>query len=100
MRDEFDARRQLVSARLNAIPGLKLHPPGGAFYAFFDVSSYFNDSIQDSAAFCSAALAEAHVNLVQGSAFGCEGYVRMSFAAARAELEAGLDALADWLKSR
>lgn len=100
MREEFTRRREFVIGRLAKIPGIKLHPPEGAFYAFFDVSSYFGPGMPDSMAFCTAALAEAHVNLVPGSAFGCEGYVRMSFAAARAELEAGLDALASWLTRR
>jgi aspartate aminotransferase len=102
MRAEYSIRRELVCQRLEAIPGVRLHRPDGAFYAFFDVSSYFGKPIagkvvRDSASFCTAALEGPHVSLVPGSAFGAEGYVRMSFACARAEIEGGLEALAYWL---
>lgn len=103
MRQEFEARRDLVCARLAKIPGVRASVPGGAFYAFFDVSGCFGRPhagrpIQDSNAFCIAALEAAHVNLVPGSAFGAEGYVRLSFAASREQLEGGLDRLERWLK--
>jgi aspartate aminotransferase len=98
MRREYEARRELVCRRLAAIPGVKLHHPDGAFYAFFDVSAYFGRlPVRDSAGFCSAALETAHVNLVPGSAFGAEGYVRMSYAAGREQLEGGLTRLEQWL---
>jgi len=99
MRHEYETRRDLVCSRLSQIPGIKLPQPDGAFYAFFDVSAHFaSQGVKDSAEFCAAALAKAHVNFVPGSAFGCEGYVRMSYAASRDQLEGGLTALAEWLK--
>jgi aspartate aminotransferase len=104
MRQEFEARRDLVCRRLAAIPGIRCPVPGGAFYAFFDVSAHFGrtlggQTINDSAAFCKAALEQAHVNIVPGSAFGAEGYARLSYATSRAILEAGTDALDKWLNS-
>jgi len=104
MRNEFQARRDLVCERLRKIPGTSFPTPDGAFYAFFDVSSYFGKSIggakvTDSLTFCKACLESAHVNLVPGSAFGAEGFVRMSYANSREELEGGLTALAKWLAS-
>src|SRR5438067_249460 len=45
MRSEYEARRELVGSRLRAIPGTRLIVPDGAFYAFFDVSSYFGKPI-------------------------------------------------------
>lgn len=102
MRREFAARRELTVGLLNAIPGLALPPPDGAFYAFFDVSHFFGRTfagkpVTDSAAFCAAALEQAHVNLVPGSAFGAEGFARMSFACGRETIAAGLGKLKDWL---
>jgi aspartate aminotransferase len=102
MRREFEARRELVLRRLSAIPGLDCPKPGGAFYAFFNVAKHFGRTlggkrITNSAAFCQAALESAHVNLVPGSAFGTEGYVRMSFAASREQINGGLDRLEKWL---
>lgn len=98
MRKEFEARRELVVRRLCAMPGVRCPRPDGAFYAFFDVSAHFGRTVggkrvTDSATFCQAALESAHVNLVPGSAFGAEGYVRLSFAASREQLNAGLDRL-------
>ncbi|MBM4072163.1 MAG: pyridoxal phosphate-dependent aminotransferase [Planctomycetes bacterium] len=103
MRREFEARRDLVIRRLNAIPGIHCLNPGGAFYAFFNVTAHFGRTIAgkqitDSASFCQVALESAHVNFVQGSAFGAEGYVRLSFAASREQLQQGLDRLENMLK--
>jgi aspartate aminotransferase len=102
MRDEFRVRRDLVCERLRKIPGITFPTPDGAFYVFFDVSAYFGKPIgrttmTDSLGFCKACLETAHVNLVPGSAFGAEGFVRMSYANSRPELEGGLAALAKWL---
>src|SRR4051812_34997108 len=85
MRREFEARRDLVCKRLAALPHVQCPVPGGAFYAFFNVSGHFGRTlagkkVTTSAAFCQVALESAHVNLVPGSAFGAEGYVRLSFA--------------------
>jgi len=103
MRREFEARRDLVCGRLMALPGVRIRTPEGAFYAFFDVSAHFGRTlagrkVADSASFCMGALDAAHVNLVPGSAFGAEGYVRMSYAASRDQLNGGLDGLEKWLK--
>jgi aspartate aminotransferase len=103
MRREFEARRDLVCRRLQAMPGVRCRVPEGAFYAFFDVSAHFGRTlggkkVTDSASFCMAALETAHVCIVPGSAFGAEGYARLSYAASRAQLEAGLDSLERWLR--
>ena len=102
MRTEFAARRELTLGLLNAIPGVKLPVPEGAFYAFFDVSAYFGKTfadkvVTDSLTFCGALLEQAHVNLVPGVAFGAEGFVRMSFATSREVIEAGIARMKDWL---
>jgi aspartate aminotransferase len=95
MRREFAARAELVRRRLCALPGVRCPVAAGAFYAFFDVSAHFGRTlggrtVTDSAGFCQAALDAVHVNLVPGSAFGAEGYVRLSFAASREQLNGGL----------
>jgi aspartate aminotransferase len=105
MRAEFGKRCELVCRRLEAISGIRFLKPDGAFYAFFDVSAFFNKPIaggpfHDSVGFCQAALQIAHVAFVPGSAFGYEGYVRMSFASRADLLEAGLDRLDQWLRGK
>jgi aspartate aminotransferase len=103
MRREFEARRDLVCRRLEALPGVRLFVPDGAFYAFFDVSGHFGRSlagraVTDSVTFCRAALEGAHVNLVPGVAFGAEGFVRLSFATSREQLQEGLNRLEQFLR--
>jgi aspartate aminotransferase len=102
MRREFERRRDLVMRLLVGLPNLHCQKPEGAFYAFIDVSAHFGRTlagkpVRDSATFCEAALEGAHVNLVPGSAFGAEGYVRLSFASRRELLERGLDRLGQLL---
>lgn len=104
MKVEFVKRRDYVCQRINSMAHLSIEPPDGAFYAFFDVSAYFgktfgNVLVKDSQSFCLALLEQGHVNLVQGSAFGAEGFVRMSFATDMATIRGGMDALESWLKT-
>jgi aspartate aminotransferase len=101
MRAAFQRRRDLVAGRLKAMPGVRLPDIGGAFYAFFDIRSALERSrargLGTSLAWCEALLEQEHVALVAGSAFGAEGHVRMSFAAAEEKLTAGLDRIAKFL---
>jgi aspartate aminotransferase len=103
MRKEFEVRRELVVRRLSAMTGLSCPVPEGAFYAFPNVAAHFGRKwggidVTDSANFCRALLETGHVCLVPGSAFGAEGYVRLSFAASLDELNGGLDRLEQFLK--
>lgn len=101
MRAAFQKRRDLVAGRLAAMPGVRLPDIGGAFYAFFDIGPALERSrsrgIATSLQWCEALLEREHVALVAGSAFGAEGHVRMSFAAAEEKLAAGLDRIARFL---
>lgn len=104
MRTEFAARKELTSKLLRAMPGVKLPPFDGAFYAFFDVTAHCGKQfdgkpVSDSLSFCTTLLEQAHVNLVPGAAFGAEGFVRMSFATGREVIEGGLSRLGNWLAS-
>jgi aspartate aminotransferase len=101
---EFRKRRSFVLQRLRDIPQLRFAEPGGAFYAFFDVSHYFGKplgasgkTVGSASDFCTALLEDAHVALVTGDAFGAPGYVRLSFATGMDVLEAGMERLAGFL---
>jgi aspartate aminotransferase len=107
MRQEFERRRNYVMERLHALRerfGLTFAPPGGAFYAFFNVSPCFgkplgrNRVVDNATDFCTALLEDAHVALVTGDAFGAPGYVRLSFATNLELLRAGLDRLEQFLQ--
>ena len=97
----FQQRRDLVAGRLAAMPGVRLPTIGGAFYAFFDISAALarGRNGTTSAQWCEALLEKEHVALVAGSAFGAEGHVRMSFAAAEEKLSAGLDRIGRFLQA-
>jgi aspartate aminotransferase len=104
MRREFEARRDLVCRRLAELPNVPCTRPDGAFYVFPDVSAHFGRTLRrrkvvDSASFCQAALETAHVNLVPGSAFGAEGFARLSFATSREQINGGLDRLNAFLRA-
>ena len=95
MREAFQKRRDLVAARLTALPGVRLPEIGGAFYAFFDIrEALARTGIATSSQWCETLLEREHVALVAGSAFGAEGHVRMSFAAAEEKLVAGIERIA------
>ena len=97
----FQRRRDLVAGRLAAMPGVRLPTIGGAFYAFFDISAALarGRTGTTSAQWCEGLLEKEHVALVAGSAFGAEGHVRMSFAAAEEKLAAGLDRIGRFLQA-
>jgi aspartate aminotransferase len=91
MRDAFKKRRDLVLASLNEIPGLKTNTPDGAFYIFFDISSYFEKSyntytIKNSHDISMFLLEEGNIALVSGDAFGDDNCIRFSYAAAEKTL--------------
>ncbi len=103
MKAEFARRREYVLQRIEGLPDVHCLPPGGAFYAFMNVSAHFGrtlggKAITDSTSFCLTALAQAGVALVMGSAFGAEGFARLSFATDMKTLEQGFDALDRFLR--
>jgi aspartate aminotransferase len=85
---EFAARREIVVDGLNALPGVTCAAPGGAFYAFPDVSG----APLDAEALAERLLDEAGVALLAGSDFGAAGlgHLRLSFAASQSQLREGL----------
>ena len=96
----FQKRRDLVAAKLAAMPGVRLPEIGGAFYAFFDIKAALargTRGVTTSAGWCEALLEKEHVALVAGSAFGAEGHVRMSFAASDQKLSDGLERIGRFL---
>ena len=102
MKAAFVERRAYVLERIKTLPGVTCVPPDGAFYAYMNVSSHFGRTlggvlVNDSTSFCMTALEKAHVALVMGSAFGSEGYARMSFATDLDTIGRGFDALEKFL---
>jgi aspartate/methionine/tyrosine aminotransferase len=94
----FDERRKVILERLNALPGFRCVRPGGAFYAFPNITGtgLASRDLQD------RLLNEAGVALVSGTSFGDEGegYIRFSYANSIANIEEATDRIARFLERR
>ena len=86
---EFDARRKLVVAGLNAIPGVTCRMPHGAFYAFPNVAG----TGLDGPGMADRLLHQGGVSVLSGSAFGRVGatHLRVSYANSRENLRLALE---------
>jgi len=103
MAGEFDRRRRLVIAGLNALPGVRCVMPRGAFYAFANVSGLFGRtwrraggavSLESSLDVTAFLLEEARVAVVPGRDFGSDAHVRLSYATSDALIGEGLARMA------
>ena len=100
MRVEFERRGRFLGDRLNGMDGVVCPEPGGAFYAFPDVSGTFAaKGVSGSTEWAGRLLEDAHVGVVPGSDFGDDACVRLSFATSMAVLETALDRIEGFLAS-
>ncbi|MEP7222856.1 MAG: pyridoxal phosphate-dependent aminotransferase [Novosphingobium sp.] len=91
--ERFRARRDMVVAAINAIPGLHTPVPDGAFYCMVDAAPLMARFGNDEA--LALHLLEHGVAVVAASAFGGQGGFRISFAADEAKLELALKRIAE-----
>lgn len=101
----FKERNAFVTEQLNQMNGVRCLSSDGAFYAFADVRQAMDDlykrkliSTQNDIAFSEYLLENAGVAVVPGSAFGCEGYMRLSFATSLENLKQALSRIKNLLK--
>jgi aspartate aminotransferase len=100
MAEVYKARRDLVVAALNGIPGLSCHKPEGAFYVFpgmhgcIGKTSAGGTKIDDDEAFVTALLEEQGVAAVHGAAFMYPGHFRVSYATDTESLRLACDRIA------
>ena len=97
---EYAKRRKRIVEGLREIPGVECAWPGGAFYAFPNISAHLQgkDAIAKSCTELSKALLDkAHVALVPGEAFGAPGFLRLSYATSIERIEEGLRRLSKFL---
>ena len=102
MRNVFKTRRDLVFALLQEIPGFEVHLPQGAFYFFPKISSLFGKNtpansnfaaqynkttIDNSTDLAFYFLLDANVSTVQGTAFGDDDCIRLSYATSEENLK-------------
>ncbi len=95
MLSAFDRRRKFLHGELNKISGVSCLLAQGAFYLFPNISKFGLGS-QD---FCTRLLEKEKVAAVPGSAFGAEGYLRLSYATSDEIIAKGVSRLANFCKS-
>ena len=99
-RAAFERRRDLVVRWINAIPGLTLAPPQGAFYAYIGCAGLIGrrtpagDVLADDTAVVHYLLNHAHVGAVPGAAYGLSPYFRISTATSDVLLQDAIDRIA------
>jgi len=99
MVEAFKQRRDYVVSRLQAVEGIKLNPPDGAFYVMPDVSAFFGPGVEaknfgpvpDVDTLCRYLIEVGQVALVPGDAFGIDTCLRISYAASMETLTEALD---------
>ena len=89
MMKKFHMRRNLIVDGLNNLPGIRCNKPGGAFYAFPNIS----DTGMTGEDFAEKCLFDAGVAIVPGASFGqsCTDFVRFSFANSYENIEKALE---------
>jgi aspartate aminotransferase len=98
MLGDYRRRRDFVVRRLREIPGVKCAEPRGAFYAFPNVTGALGkNGIRTSLELSERLLAEAHVAVVPGEAFGVDRHIRISYAASMQNLKRGLDRIHEFI---
>ena len=105
MRDSFLARRDLIVGLLNKVPGVRCLSPGGAFYAWPNVTeACAMIGAKDSEEFRKRLLNEAGVAVLADIHFGPrvpnEGqHIRFSYAASNEAIEKGVARMADFIRA-
>jgi aspartate aminotransferase len=99
MRLQFEKRRHLMVELLRQVQGVEAHAPDGAFYVFADFSGllsrkYRGEAVSTTQRLAEILLEEFGVATVPGSAFGREGYLRLSFAISEADIRKAMERVA------
>lgn len=92
MTEAFHKRKDLFVQLLSQIEGFQVNNPQGAFYLFPEISSFFGTTydkytIQTDDDFADYLLAEAHVAVVPGNAFGNKNCIRLSYSINERDIE-------------
>jgi aspartate aminotransferase len=100
MVEEFRKRRDYICERINAIEGLSVVVPQGAFYVFVNAKDVLEKAgCKDADALALAILENASVGLVGGTDFGSPDHFRISYATSLDQIERGMDNIESWLGS-
>jgi aspartate aminotransferase len=98
MRVEFEKRRDYIYERINAMDGLSCRKPDGAFYIMLNIEKQIGRTlggkqIRSSDDFSLALLEIGKVAAVSCTGFGCDNFVRLTYAASMESIKKGIDRL-------
>ena len=103
--DSFQERRDFVVNALNVIDGIECLNPDGAFYVFPSCKGLMGkkdpngNEIKSDTDFVQSLLENSGIAVVQGSAFGLEGFFRISYATSMDNLKKAMDKISSFCKS-
>ena len=99
--NSFKERRNFVVDSLNNIKGISCLSPEGAFYVFPNCKKLLNKKtkLKTDKEFVEKLLEKAEVAVVQGSAFGLDGYFRISYATSMDNLKKAMDRIKAFCES-
>jgi len=99
--DAFKERRDFVVNSLNSIKGINCLKPNGAFYVFPSCKKLLSKKtkLKNDSEFVKKLLEKANVAVVQGSAFGLDGYFRISYATSMENLKIAMDRIKSFCES-
>ena len=99
--NEFKQRRDYVVKSLNAIKGITCLTPNGAFYVFPSCKDLLNKKtkLKTDTDFVKKLLEKSNVAVVQGSAFGLDGFFRISYATSMKNLKKAIDRIKSFCES-
>ena len=97
----FKERRDFVVKSLNRIKGINCLTPNGAFYVFPSCKGLLNKKtkLKTDTDFVQKLLEKSNVAVVQGSAFGLDGYFRISYATSMQNLKKAMDRIKSFCES-
>jgi len=99
--DAFKDRRDFVVHSLNNIKGISCLKPNGAFYVFPSCKKLLGKKtkLKTDSEFVEKLLEKANVAVVQGSAFGLDGYFRISYATSMEKLKIAMERIKSFCES-
>jgi aspartate aminotransferase len=97
----FKERRDFVVKSLNNIKGINCLTPNGAFYVFPSCKGLLNKKtkLKTDTDFVQKLLEKSNVAVVQGSAFGLDGYFRISYATSMQNLKKAMERIKTFCES-
>jgi len=103
MKKKFDERRKKLYELINGTDMLSCHMPKGAFYIMMNITKTFGkahngERVENSVDFATVLLQAKKVAVVPGSAFGAEGFVRLSYADSIENITEGIKRIEEFTK--